>query len=348
MEFSTKASTDSIVPVRVGRVLVAACWVAVAYGTASAVPRLATFHDVVAWIIALIFLITLTAAVERPNATLLLLISGLASAAMQYLAPGTAAFVAVTAAIAVAGVRLDYRFSRPVAGLSATAFLVASALGVNNADPSKTVSVVPAVLFTYLGASAMRRLRIEQRRTEELLNEAIAGRDARVRVAALDERARLAREMHDVLAHTLSALSIQLQGTRLLAEQRESDPDVVSALGRASGLAREGLAEARRAVGSLRGETLPGPDLLPLLAGDFERDTGLPCRLQIEGHPTEFTSEARLALYRIAQEALTNVRKHASASAVQIVLRYTSNGAELIVDNEGVPCPRRYREAATG
>jgi signal transduction histidine kinase len=123
----------------------------------------------------------------------------------------------------------------------------------------------------------------------------------------------------------------------MLAEQRACDPAVATALERAGRLAREGLGEARRAVGSLRGETLPGPDLLPQLAQEFENDTGVSCRLQVEGPRGDLSAEARLALYRIAQEALTNVRKHADASSVEITLNAAPDGIELIVDNDGMP-----------
>jgi signal transduction histidine kinase len=189
------------------------------------------------------------------------------------------------------------------------------------------------LFFTYLATTYLRRLRQEKWRAEALLQEVLANREAQVRAAALDERARLAREMHDVLAHTLSALSVQLEGARMLVEQRSPDPEVVGAVDRASRLAREGLVEARRAVGSLRGETLPGPDLLPRLAEDFERDSGVPCRLRLEGQPADLSAEARLALYRTAQEALTNIRKHANPSCVEIVLRYTAEGTELTVED---------------
>jgi signal transduction histidine kinase len=256
---------------------------------------------------------------------------------MQFFGPGNGAFVAVVAAIAVAGIRLDTRTSRPAAALFGIGFLAAGALSGRPLSSTEVLSSVPGRVFTYLGSIAVRRLRMEQQRTEELLAEVIAGRDAHIRAAALDERARLAREMHDVLAHTLSALSIQLEGTRMLAEQRASDPAVTAAIERASHLAREGLNEARRAVGSLREDALPGPDLLPQLARELEQDTGSPCRLRIEGEPIALSAEVRLALYRIAQEALTNVRKHAAASAVDIILRYTSDGIELIVDNDGTP-----------
>jgi signal transduction histidine kinase len=142
-----------------------------------------------------------------------------------------------------------------------------------------------------------------------------------------------------VLAHTLSALSIQLEGTRMLAEKRACDPAVVGALDRVSGLAKQGLGEARRAVGSLRGEVLPGPDLFPQLADEFEEDTGVPCHLQVEGRAVDLSVDARLALYRIAQEALTNIRKHAEASTVAITLRYAPDSIELAVENAGVPRP---------
>jgi signal transduction histidine kinase len=123
----------------------------------------------------------------------------------------------------------------------------------------------------------------------------------------------------------------------MLAEQGTADPALVGALERAGTLAREGLGEARRAVGSLRGETLPGPDLLPQLAREFQADTGVPCRLRVEGQPADLSVEARLAMYRIAQEALTNVRKHADATSLTITLRYEPNGVELIVEDEGTP-----------
>ncbi len=334
---STRASQDSLVPPRVGRVLLVVCWLAVAYGTAAVVPRLSTLRGAGAWIATVVFLLTFTAAIERPELLRLLPLSALAGVAMEFCAPSNGAFVAVIAVIAVAGIRLDTDLSRRVAALSSLGFLAAGSFATVPISPGQAVAVVLAFLFTYLGSAATRRLRTEQRRTAELLEEVVAGRDAIVRAAALDERAHLAREMHDVLAHTLSALSIQLEGTRMLAEQRGCDPDIVAAIERVSGLSREGLGEARRAVGSLHGETLPGPDLLPDLAREYEQDTGVPCRLEVEGDPVDLPADARLALYRIAQEALTNVRKHSDASYVTITLRNEAGGVELVVENEGTP-----------
>jgi signal transduction histidine kinase len=328
---------DSIVPIRVGRVLLVVCWLAVIYGMAAVVPHVPSVRGIAAWTSTAIFLATFTLVVQRPHSNPFILISALAAVMMQLLAPNNGAFVAAVAVIAVAGIRLDRRSGRIVAAVTGVGFLAASALSVHALSPSQMTSIVPALLFTYLGATAARRLQEEQRRTAELLDEVVAGRDAVIRAATLDERAHLAREMHDVLAHTLSALSIQLEGTRLLAEQQASDPAVVAGLERTARLAREGLGEARRAVGSLRGETPPGPDLLPQLAQEFEQDTATPCHLQFVGRAIDLGADARLALYRIAQEALTNVRKHADATRVDITLSYESNGMELVVENDGDP-----------
>jgi len=162
--------------------------------------------------------------------------------------------------------------------------------------------------------------------------------------AAVQERERLAREIHDVLAHTLSALSVQLEGARLLMRRRPDDPRALEAVERAHGLTAEGLAEVRRAVSALRGDALPGPELLPRLAADFERESGVPCRFAVEGPAVPLRPDARLAIYRTAQEALTNVRRHVEASRVSIHLRYADGGVELTVADEGRP----RQSAATG
>jgi len=157
--------------------------------------------------------------------------------------------------------------------------------------------------------------------------------------AAVEERARLAREIHDVLAHTLSALSVQIEGARMLLEQRPGDPRAVAAMERAQRLVAAGIEETGRAVAALRGDVLPVPDALRLLAEDFERESGVPCRLHVEGTPLGLSADASLAIYRAAQEALTNVRKHAEASEVSIDLRFRDGRAELTVADRGAPKP---------
>jgi signal transduction histidine kinase len=187
----------------------------------------------------------------------------------------------------------------------------------------------------YAVATLAVRLREQQSAAERLLVELEHSRDAEARAALLAERQRLAREIHDVLAHSLSGLVLQLEGARLLAQDSGASPQVALAVDRAHGLARAGLEEARRAIGMLRDEELPGPERLPALAREFEQDTGVPCRVVVTGVERPLDTEARLSVYRVAQEALTNVRKHSAPSRVELRLAYETNGARLTVEDFG-------------
>jgi signal transduction histidine kinase len=204
---------------------------------------------------------------------------------------------------------------------------VAVALGRLDHATSIVIGTIPWFLFMRV----MRRQREEHEVTKGLLREVETSRAAVAEAAADAERSRLAREMHDVLAHSLSALALQLESTRLLAADRGVDPDVGRAIERAHGLAASGLEDARRAIGALRGEDLPGPQRLPALV----EASGLPVRLDVSGEPRELAPDARLALYRTAQEALTNVRRHAAASRVELRLAYGADGTTLVVADHG-------------
>src|SRR5215471_10788723 len=198
------------------------------------------------------------------------------------------------------------------------------------------------LVFAFVLLYGARRLRDEQFRVRALLTELEARRDRDLAAAKVEERTRLARDIHDVLAHSLTALIVQLDGARMLLTGERASDEAVSSVLRARHLAQEGLDETRRAVGTLRGEGVPGARMLAGLLKDFERDSGLQCDYSVDGEPVELASPAQLALYRTAQEALTNVRKHAPANRVQVHLRYATGGAELIVDDFGdapVPTP---------
>jgi signal transduction histidine kinase len=163
-----------------------------------------------------------------------------------------------------------------------------------------------------------------------------ASRAAEAEAAAAAERGRLAREMHDVLAHSLSALALQLESTRLLARSRDVDPEVVRALDRAHHIAASGLDEARRAIAAERGDELPGPERIGALADAFREQSGLPVALEVSGEPRELAPEARLAVYRTAQEALTNVRRHATPERVDVKLDYGPDSTVLVVEDRAV------------
>jgi signal transduction histidine kinase len=166
-----------------------------------------------------------------------------------------------------------------------------------------------------------------------LLAELQASRAAEARAAGLAERQRLAREMHDVLAHSLSGLLLKLEGARMLAARDPGDPRLPETIDEAHHLAGSGLVEARRAIGALRGEQMPGPDRLPELAARFGQDRGVPCRLTVSGAEHRLGADARLAVYRVAQEALTNIAKHAHPDRVELCLAYEPRATRLTVED---------------
>ncbi|MBV9804399.1 MAG: hypothetical protein JO130_14460 [Solirubrobacterales bacterium] len=178
-----------------------------------------------------------------------------------------------------------------------------------------------------------------------------ASREAEARAAAAAERGRLSREMHDVLAHSLSALALQLETTRLLARNRGVDEEVTQAVDRAHHLAASGLDEARRAIATERGDELPGPERIGALADAFAEQSGLPVAVEVHGQPRELGPEARLAFYRTAQEALTNVRRHATAQSVEVMLDYLPDRTVLVVEDhaiDGSPPPLAVGMAGGG
>jgi signal transduction histidine kinase len=185
----------------------------------------------------------------------------------------------------------------------------------------------------------VRRLLEGRSEAEALVEELRESRAAHAASVALAERGRVARDMHDVLAHSLSALALQLEGARLLARDRSADPEVVASIERAHHLGAGGLAEARQAIAALRGDELPGPERLPALADAFGEHSDARATLDVTGEPRELSSEARLALYRTAQEALTNVRRHSAADRVEIALRYADDGTTLVVQDFGPGAP---------
>jgi signal transduction histidine kinase len=180
---------------------------------------------------------------------------------------------------------------------------------------------------------AMRLLHYVAEQRDELK----ASRAAEAQAAAAAERGRLAREMHDVLAHSLSALALQLETARLLARDRGVDDDITQAIDRAHHLAASGLDEARRAIAAQRGDELPGPERIGALADAFKEQSGLPVALEVRGEPRELPPDARLAVYRTAQEALTNVRRHATAERVDVRLDYSPDSTVLVVEDHAVP-----------
>jgi signal transduction histidine kinase len=252
---------------------------------------------------------------------------------LTILQPDGAGFLALYMTLGIICVQL--RPEQALLGFVA-GIVVISAIHVLTDDAASLSDVLVGdavgTLFFVMGYG-MRASRRGMQRAQETVAELEATREAHATAVQLRERARLAREMHDVLAHSLSALAVQLEGARLLARSRDTDPEVTDAIERSHGLARAGLEEARRAIEALRGGDMPGPDRLPALADAFTEQTDVDCDLAFDGEPRELSSEARLAVYRTAQEALTNVRRHARPAHVDLRLRYEEAGTRLVVED---------------
>lgn len=217
--------------------------------------------------------------------------------------------------------------------LDAVAFAVTMALALGSLTALLTGLAVP---FFVQRALDQQELVHERDRAQALLVEVQRGRESEAQAAALQERGRIAREMHDVLAHSLAGLSVQLQAIRAVAARENAGPAVVEPLDRAATLAREGLAEARAAVSTLRDPVGLGLDALPAL---IDRHPGA-ARLRIDGDPGEVGAETGHAVYRAVQESLTNAARYAPGSPVDIVASWARDALRVTVTDEG-PAPGR-------
>ncbi|ONF66976.1 two-component sensor histidine kinase [Amycolatopsis keratiniphila subsp. keratiniphila] len=178
------------------------------------------------------------------------------------------------------------------------------------------------------------RLSVLEQRAADLERE----RDTQAALAVAAERGRISRELHDVVAHALSVVVLQAQGAQAELERRpERTREALDAI---VGTGRTALAEIRRLLGALGQdepdwEPRPGAERLPRLAADI-RAAGTPVEFRVEGAPRPLPSTVDLAAYRIVQEALTNVLKHAGrAASVTIVMRYEPETLEIEVTDDG-------------
>jgi signal transduction histidine kinase len=192
----------------------------------------------------------------------------------------------------------------------------------------------------WLAGRAMRYRRDRERVLERLTVDLEREREEKARAAVAEERVRIARELHDVVAHAISVIVLQARGgRRSLAthpgETREA-LDTIEATG------SEALAEMRRLLGMLRRDDeeialAPQPSLryLDTLAAQV-REAGLPVDLSIEGEPIELPPGVDLSAYRIVQEALTNALKHAGPATARVAVRYRENDLELEIADTGL------------
>ena len=164
-------------------------------------------------------------------------------------------------------------------------------------------------------------------------------REERARLAVAEERARIARELHDVVGHSVSVMTVQASGVRrLLRPDQEREREALLIVERTG---REALAEMRRMVGVLR-RPEEAPALAPQPSLEYldrlveqARDAGLPVELRVEGDARELPAGVDLTAYRLVQEGLTNALKHANASRAEVLVSYADGAVEVTVSDDG-------------
>ena len=195
-------------------------------------------------------------------------------------------------------------------------------------------------VIAWLAGFAVRE-RAEQAEAAELRAAAAEReRDAAARVAVAEERARIARELHDIVAHAVSVMVLQVGAVRHnLADERADDQEALKAVERAG---RTALAEMRRLLGAMRtegeeAELLPQPGLdgLGSLLEQVGR-AGLPVELHVEGDACPLPRTIELSAYRIVQEGLTNALKHARATRADVTMRYEPSALQLEIRDDGL------------
>ncbi|WP_318214747.1 sensor histidine kinase [Streptomyces sp. SCL15-6] len=211
--------------------------------------------------------------------------------------------------------------------LPVTAVALASYAAFNDDGWLSTAATMAGLAL----AGYVLRLDAEARgNAQRLLAQERAARAAEAESAALAERARIAREIHDVLAHSLSAQLVHLEAVRLLIERGADRQEILERVVAARGMARDGLSETRQALSALRGDLTPLEDFLAQLVSMAEG-----AEVTVTGDRRPLPAEASQAVRRVAQEALTNVRRHAPGARVRVRLEYGTREVTLDVRDSG-------------
>jgi signal transduction histidine kinase len=239
------------------------------------------------------------------------------------------AFAAV--ATAAAGTEIDLNPAMIVTGIGALALEIGAL--TFNSDYGIRLGFALIMLVGLLVGRNRRGYRIQAEQSATLLAQYKQLQAEQRRGDILDERARIAREIHDVLAHSLGALGIQIQAARaVLTDHRDIDR-AIEVLLTAQRMASDGLAETRRAVHALRVDTLPLNEELAAAVGTHQDRYHVPVSFDTGGEPKAVPPDARIALLRTAQEALVNAAKHAPGEHITMRLDYGEHDVRLSVLN---------------
>lgn len=300
---------------------------------------------------------------DRPRAPeLVVCIAGGALATATLLLSGGAGYALLAASITMIGIHLPWKWALAGVGLMTVVAWAGLTAGLPADARARGATGIVAATASFLGLARILRRALLDRRAAELLTEELRQANLLLRDQAAEraewarekERARIARDLHDSLGHCLTALNLQLQ---LVARTRSPG----DALARAVALTHQALAELRCRVSELR-EQGPSPSLERAVRElvDEIPPSATAVELKVLGEPRSIPAASSYALYRAAQEGLTNALRHAGASRVQIVLEYSARdvvslavsddgrGADGPADGGGLSGARERAEAVGG
>jgi signal transduction histidine kinase len=254
--------------------------------------------------------------------------------------------IVFTASASIAGLAAAFLLGNLRDGTQAQLGLGATVVGAalvmyNNPDHSAADLVFTPILFGigWLAGFALRERAEQAEAAEERALQAEREREAAARIAVAEERARIARELHDIVAHAVSVMVLQVGAVRhKLPKALDEDRDALQGVEQAG---RTALSEMRRLLGAMRDDgdgvelaPQPGLDRLDALVDEVGR-AGLPVRLHVDGDPFPLPRALDLSAYRIVQEGLTNSLKHARASHADVTVRYSADELRIEVRDDG-------------
>jgi signal transduction histidine kinase len=297
----------------------------------------------------------------RPDDTLSLILTLLATLPLAVLWMSPIAVLAASVAAVVALAAGDYQpmnatlWAVIVAAVTTAAFdtvrrailagfilaaglLIVFVLYIGQLPVGQFVAIWATFSVLWAVAWAVRVYRMTAARAERRAALFAADRDARAREAVADERARLARELHDSVGHALNVVVLHAGAARRVLEKK---PDVAAeALGSIETAGRQALADIERMLGILRAEedvsleAAPGVERIPALVQQV-REAGLPVEISMEPGPGDLPASVDLTTYRIVQEALTNVLKHAGRARASVEIRCRDGMLHVTVADDG-------------
>ncbi|MFI6094997.1 sensor histidine kinase [Lentzea sp. NPDC051213] len=261
-----------------------------------------------------------------------LLVSGF-GLALGIVQPGSTSVLPTSVAVLTAFLVLPRRAAAVLGGVVVAGLITASLAAADSGGAGTVLSQLLFCVILALMAISMRQAGDHEERAELLRAQLEDAREAETEAAALAERTRIAQDLHDILAQTLSGLAIQVQAARRMARRDQAGDDLRELLDRAGHQVREGLGDARRAVGALRGRQTPSLDRLPELVERYRVDLELDVTMSVTGTRRPLPADADLALYRGAQEALTNAVRYARNACTTLILCYEPGSTALTVED---------------